>query len=54
MSGECPSQILKEEGNNVAYFNDFENDPEVGEKLVSGLKSQGRIRLGILTVYWCL
>lgn len=32
MSGECPSQILKEEGNNVAYFNDFENDPEVGEK----------------------
>lgn len=50
MSGECPSQILKEEGNNVAYFNDFEDDPEVGEKWLSGLKSQGRICLGILSL----
>lgn len=30
MSGECPTEILKSEGNNVAYFNNFENAPEVG------------------------
>lgn len=30
MSGECPTVILKSEGSNVAYFNNFENAPEVG------------------------
>lgn len=30
MRGECPEEILKSEGNNVAYFNDFEDAPEVG------------------------
>lgn len=30
MSGECPTEILKSEGTKVAYFNNFENAPQVG------------------------
>lgn len=30
MSGECPTEILKSEGTTVAYFNNFENAPQVG------------------------
>ncbi|XP_075907773.1 fibrocystin-L-like [Nelusetta ayraudi] len=31
MSGECPTEILKSEGTNVAYFNNFENAPQFSD-----------------------
>lgn len=36
MKGDCPDEILTEEGNDVAYFNDFEND----NSQVGGISSQ--------------
>lgn len=37
MISECPSEILTEEGTNVAYFNDFENDNSKVSRITSNL-----------------
>lgn len=36
MKNECPAEILTEEGNNVAYFNNYESD----SSQVSSVSSQ--------------